>query len=250
MNDGMKAGAILAVAGAMLMATLAFAAPNAQQPALDKKAIEKIIHDYLLKHPEMLVEMSNALDAKNTAETQKNQQDALAKLSKGALLAPKVSYVSGPADAKVTLVEFFDYRCVHCKNSLPAMQKVVANNETRVVFIEHPILTPDSLVAARAAVAARRQKDKYVPFHFALMQTNGDLPLERILQIAKDAGLNIDKLKKDMDDPAVAESVNASGALAEKLHVDGTPTFIIGNKVVSGELTYDEMQKLINEAKS
>jgi protein-disulfide isomerase len=250
MNDGMKAGAMLAVAGAMLMATLAFAAPNAPEPALDKKAIEKIVHDYLLKHPEMLVEMSNALDAKNAAETQKNQQDALAKLSKGTLLDPKVSYVSGPADAKVTLVEFFDYRCVHCKNSLPAMQKVVANNQTRVVFIEHPILTPDSLVAARAAVAARRQKDKYVPFHFALMQTNGDLPIERILQIAKDAGLNIDKLKKDMDDPAVAESVNASGALAERLHVDGTPTFIIGNKVVSGELTYDEMQKLINEAKS
>lgn len=242
---------MLAAAGVILLATIAFAAPaDAPAPALNKAAVEKIVREYLLKHPEILVEMSRALEEKTVVEAQKKQNAALAKLPKGALLDPKVAYVTGPADAKVTVVEFFDYRCVHCKNSLPAMQKVLANNDVRVVFIEHPILTADSLVAARAAVAARRQKDKYIPFHFALMKTSGELPLERILQIAKETGLDAGKLRKDMEDPAVAESVIASNALAGKLYIDGTPTFIINNSIIGGELTYEEMQKLIKDAKS
>ena len=249
MKPLMKAGTLWATASVMLIAGAAFAA-DTNAPAPNKAAIEKIVHDYLVAHPEILIEMSTALDAKQQANSQKAQQDSLAKIGEASLLDPKVSYVTGPADSKATVVEFFDYRCVHCKNSLPAMQKVVAGGEARVVFIEHPILTADSLVAARAAVAARRQKDKYVPFHFALMQTNGDLPLDRILDIAKKNGLDADRLKKDMEDPSVVESVNASNALAEKLHVDGTPTFIIGDKIVGGEMTYDEMEKLIKQAKS
>ncbi len=249
MKNMIKAVTIWAAAGAVLIAGASFAA-DTSAPALNKAAIEKIVHDYLIAHPEILVEMSAALDAKQQADAQKAQQGALAKMGGAELLDPKVSYVTGPADAKATVVEFFDYRCVHCKNSLPAMHKVVADNKARVVFIEHPILTPDSLVAARVAVAARRQKDKYVPFHFALMEANGDLPLDRILDIARKNGLDTDQLKKDMDDPAVVASVNASNALANKLHVDGTPTFIIGGKFVPGEITTDEMEKLIKEAKS
>lgn len=241
-----KAGAILAAAGAMIIAANAFAADT---PVLDKRAVEKIVHDYLIKHPEILIEMSTALDAKNAAVSEKKQNEALAKLPKDALLDPKVAFVTGPANGK-TLVEFFDYRCVHCKNSLAAMQKAVADGNTRVVFIEHPILTADSLVSARAAVAARRQKDKYVPFHFALMKTSGDLPVERIMQIAKDSGLDTTQLKKDMEDKATAESVIASNALADRLFIEGTPTFIIGGKMVSGELTTEEMQKLLKDAKS
>ncbi len=262
MNTLTKTTTFVAVAAAMLIATAAFAA-NTNAPAtagvsaapakgtLNKAAIEKIVHDYLVSHPEILIEMSNALDAKTAANQSKAQQDTLAKMGAAALLDPKISYVAGPPNAKVTVVEFFDYRCIHCKNSLPAVQKVVLGGEpVRFVFIEHPILTADSLVAARAAVAARRQKDKYVAFHFALMATDGDLPEDRIMDIAKKSGLDANRLKKDMDDPAVLDSVKASNALADKLHVEGTPTFIIGDKFVGGELTYDQMEKLIKEAKS
>jgi protein-disulfide isomerase len=257
-----KAGIFVAAASTILIATIGFAtaaeAPTAMgahatpaKGAPGKAAIEKIVHDYLVSHPEILIEMSNALDAKTAASQAEAQQDALTKMGMAALLDPKISYVSGPADAKATVVEFFDYRCVHCKNSLPAVRKVLLGGEpVRFVFIEHPILTADSLVAARAAVAARRQKDKYVPFHLALMATQGDLPEERIMDIAKQSGLDTDKLKKDMADPAVLDSVKASNALADKLLVEGTPTFIIGGKFIGGELTYDEMEKLIKEAKS
>jgi protein-disulfide isomerase len=124
------------------------------------------------------------------------------------------------------------------KHLLDSGQKV------RIAFIERPILTPDSLVAAQAAVAARRQGDKYVPFHFALMATSGELPKDRILEIAKSVGLDTARLEKDMADPAVLDSVKQSNALADKLHFEGTPTFVVNDRIVVGELTDAELQSL------
>jgi protein-disulfide isomerase len=243
------AATLLAIAALTAASGTATGAPAEQKPP-DRAAVERIVREYLLRNPEILVEMSAALEAKAALSTQKKQREALAKLPKDALLDPKVAFVTGPASASKTVVEFFDYRCVHCKNSLPAMQKLVDDNQVRVVFIEHPILTTDSIVAARAAVAARRQEGKYVPFHFALMKTSGDLPLERILQVAKETGLDVTKLRRDMDGPAVTQSVAASNAIAKKLYIDGTPTFIIGGEIIGGELTVEEMQKLVRDAKS
>jgi protein-disulfide isomerase len=99
-------------------------------------------------------------------------------------------------------------------------------------------------MAALAAVAARRQPGKYVPFHLALMETTGELPKERILDIAKRVGIDIAKLEQDMADPAVTASVNQSNALADQLHFNGTPTFVINNRIIVGELTSDELQAL------
>ncbi len=237
-------------AGAAFTAALGFAAagqaPAATAPAPDKPAVEKIVHDYLLAHPEVLAEMQNALDAKQEAADQKARNEGLAKVGRAALVDPKVAFVTGPADAKVTVAEFFDYRCVHCKASLEAMKKAIETGaKVRFAFIEYPILTADSRVAALAAVAARRQPGKYVPFHLALMATNGDLPKERILGIAKTAGIDVAKLEKDMDDPAVSASIDAAHALAQKLHVDGTPTFVINDQFWVGELTDAKLQSLI-----
>jgi protein-disulfide isomerase len=104
-------------------------------------------------------------------------------------------------------------------------------------------------VAAQAAVASRRQPGKYVPFHFALMKTAGELPKERILDIAKSVGLDTAKLEKDMADPAIIAEVNQSNALADSLHFNGTPTFVINDHIVVGEVTSDELQQLIKAPK-
>ena len=128
---------------------------------------------------------------------------------------------------------------------MAAVKHLLDNGQkVRIAFIERPILTPDSLVAAQAAVAARRQGDKYLPFHFALMATSGELPKDRILDIAKSVGLDIVRLEKDMADPAVLDSVKKSNALADKLHFDGTPTFVVNDRIVVGELTDAELQSL------
>ena len=216
----------------------------------NKAQIEQVVHDYLVAHPEILVEVSQRLDTQQAAVEDKARTDALFNVGTKALLDPKVAYVTGPSDAKVTVAEFFDYRCPHCKASMAAMRHLIdGSSKVRVAFIERPILTPDSLVAAQAAVAARRQGDKYVPFHFALMATTGELPKDRILEIAKSVGLDTAKLEKDMADPAVVESVKASNELANKLHFNGTPTFVINDKIIVGELTDQQLQELAGQIK-
>jgi protein-disulfide isomerase len=216
----------------------------------NKAQIEQVVHDYLISHPEIMVEVSQKLDVQQAAATDKARQDALFALGPKALTDPNVAYVAGPATAKITVAEFFDYRCPHCKASMAAMKHLLDGNpNVRIAFIERPILTPDSLWAAQAAVAARRQGDKYVPFHFALMATTGELPKDRILDIARTVGLDVAKLEKDMADPAVLESIKQSNGLADKLHFDGTPTFVINNKIVVGELSDTELQQLTDTPK-
>src|SRR5262245_1621018 len=199
----------------------------------NRAQIEQVVQEYLLGHPEIIVQMSNRLEAQQNAAEEKARDDALFEVGGApALLDPKVAYVVGPADAKVIVAEFFDYRCPHCKASLGAVKSLIDSGmKVRVAFIERPILTPDSHVAALAAVAARRQEGKYVPFHLALMETTGELAKERILDIAKSVGLDTARLERDMADPAVAESVDQSNALANRLRFNGTPTFVINNRV-------------------
>src|SRR5947209_13001564 len=170
----------------------------------DRAKVEQVVHDYLLAHPEILSEMSTRLEMEQQANAESARNNALSSVGPSALFDPKIAYVAGPANAKVTIAEFFDYRCPHCKASLTAMEHLLsAGKNVRVAFVERPILTPDSLWAAQAAVAARRQGEKYVPFHFALMKTTGELTKDRILEVAKTVGLDSARLEKDMADPAV-----------------------------------------------
>jgi protein-disulfide isomerase len=250
-----KSGLKMAAGGVVLFSLGAFVTAMATGqvsvggPA-NKAQIEQVVHDYLIAHPEIMVEVSQRLDMQQAAVTDKARKDALFALGPKALTDPNVAYVAGPANAKVTVAEFFDYRCPHCKASMAAMKHLLDGNaNVRIAFIERPILTPDSLWAAQAAVASRRQGDKYVPFHFALMATTGELPKDRILDIAKTVGLDVAKLEKDMADPAVLESIKQSNGLADKLHFDGTPTFVINDKIVVGELSDAELQQLANATK-
>ena len=247
-NSKILAGAAGLVLVALGMAIGAFLLPGGRP---DKAATEQIVHDYLLAHPQILVELSNRLDAVQEAADDNARNEALAKIGRAALTDPKLAFVIGPADAKVTVAEFFDYRCPHCKASLQAVKDVIEKDHVRFAFIEHPILTPDSLLAAKAAVASRRQGDQYyMPFHYALMATEGALPRERILDIAKSVGLDPVKLGRDMDDPAIAETVSQSNALAHSLHVDGTPTFVVNDKFVVGEVTDADLTSIVKAAQS
>jgi protein-disulfide isomerase len=213
----------------------------------NRAQIEQVVQEYLLTHPEIIIQMTNRLDSQQAASEQKARDDAL--FNAGGiptLVDPKVAYVVGPADAKVTVVEFFDYKCPHCKASLGAMKSLLDSGlKVRVAFIERPILTPESHVAALAAVAARRQEGKYVPFHIALMETPGELSKERILDIARNVGLDAARLERDMAEPAVAESINQSTELANRLHLNGTPTFIVNDRIIVGALQSEELQTMV-----
>lgn len=165
--------------------------------------------------------------------------------------------VAGNPKGNVTVVEFFDYQCSHCVNMAPVMEAIIkANPNVRVVFKEYPIRGPQSNLASRAALAANKQS-KYYTLNHALMTTNQALNENNILEIAKEAGLNTAKLKKDMNSDAVKKQIEANYALASELNITGTPAFFIGKtsakktydvNFVLGEMSQTELQDAINKA--
>jgi protein-disulfide isomerase len=141
----------------------------------------------------------------------------------------------GPARASVTIVEFFDYACPYCKAAEPRLAALLAADpDLRLVPIEFPILTPQSLVASRAALAAMRQ-GKYAPFHQRLMQREGQLSEDGIFETAQAVGLDMARLKRDMADPAIADRLIANFNLARGIRAFQTPTFIVNGKVLGSD---------------
>ncbi|MBI3675528.1 MAG: thioredoxin domain-containing protein [Proteobacteria bacterium] len=204
------------------------------------------VSDYLMSNPEILAAMSAKLQMRQEAEDTSRRQAAVEKLGLKAFFNPKVAFVTGPEHAKVTLVEFFDYNCVHCRNSLAAMKKFyAAHKDARYAFIDFPIFGDDSILAARAAIAARQQPDKYVDFHFALLGTSGPANADSIFAAARAVGLDMKKLQADMNDPTLPAKIDAAHALAQAAAVDGTPTFVINGKVHPGEVNDALLAKLV-----
>jgi protein-disulfide isomerase len=203
------------------------------------------IHAYLVSHPEVLAEMSNKLQAQQEDQQDNARQAAVNKLGLKAFFDPKVAFVTGPPNAKTTVVEFFDYNCPYCRASIPALKKFfVAHKDARFSFIEFPIKGPGSIVAARAAVAARKQPDKYVAFHFALMNQDGPVDEKAVYDVARQNGLNLDKLKADMKSPDINYSLASVRTLANASNIDGTPAFIINGRVREGAMTDEVLAEM------
>jgi protein-disulfide isomerase len=243
---------IITLAGAVGGAALAVAimlalAQSGKMPINDRQ-----MQTYLMEHPELAPAMMGQAQVLNDRKQQMAQNAAMKKLGQTAFFDPTVAFVTGPADAKTSLVEFYDYDCPYCRASLPAVKKFYEahKNDTRFSFIEFPIkqLHGESAVqAARASLAARRQPDHYMDFHFALLGQEGAITDQIIFAEATKAGMDLNKLKADMTDPAIEKSLQSSIALAHKAGVDGTPTFVLNGKFHPGAM--DE-ETLTNEMKS
>lgn len=150
----------------------------------------------------------------------------------GLLHDPQTQALGDPR-GDVTIVEFFDYACPFCKAAEPRVEAMLKQDKgVRLVVKEFPVLGPDSVVASRAALAAARQ-GRYAAFHQALLLHPGNLDQAAIFEVARDVGLNLARLKRDMADPAIAAEIAANLKLAHDIHVPGTPTFIVNNRIVT-----------------
>lgn len=241
----LKIAALGALGGAVLSVMVVFASAALGAFPLNGEQVKS----YLMAHPSIVLDMMTKVQVQQAADADRAQNDIVAKLGEKALFDPKVAYVTGPADAKNTLVEFFDYNCVHCRNSLAAMKKYYAEHrrDTRFAFVDFPIFGNMSDASARAAIAARKQGDKYVMFSFALMDTKGAITsTDQILAAAKAAGLDIPKLIADMKDPQTDKTMAAAHLLAKRLKIDGTPSFVGNGRFHAGELTYEELRDFMN----
>jgi protein-disulfide isomerase len=213
-----------------------------------QKDIEKIVHDYLLQHPEVLIQSLSEYQERQTRDQQSQAGKALAEQKKKIFEDP-TSVVVGNPRGDVTLVEFFDYQCGYCKRSFPELLKLMADDKNvRVILKEYPILGPESIVASKVALASVAQ-GKYFEFHKALMNHKGGLDDESIFAIASDVGLDVKRLKADMNSPRFSKIIADNHALGDALALTGTPAFIIGNTLVGGAISEAEMLDVVKKTR-
>ncbi len=213
-----------------------------------RKAIEAIIHDYLMQNPDVLIEALREAEAKANTETDAKAAQVLRDRHHEVFDDPATP-VGGDPRGDVTIVEFFDYRCPYCKQVHPAIQKLLdQDRKLRFVYKEFPVLGEQSDIAAHAALAARLQ-GKYEPLHNAMMAAKGQITEEVVYRLAGSVGLDVDRLKRDMTDPEIERALSANRALAKALELRGTPGFVIGDHIVPGAIDLDALKTMVADAR-
>ena len=238
---------VLAGSALALVATSALAADKTFTDE-QTQAIEKTIHNYLVTHPEVLIEAMQALDKKEAAASKAKARKVIENNAEVIFHDP-TTYVAGNPDGDVSIVEFFDYQCGFCRaNFEPLRQTVKKDGNVRFVLKEWPVLGPASLTAAKAAMAARKQ-GKYLELHNALYELKGGLTEERIFDTAAKVGLDLTKLRKDMKDPDIEKALKRNDKLAQVLGFEGTPSFVIGKDAYKGLLHPNEIEEYVARAR-
>ena len=231
-----------------LLGLLPLTTPALQAAELQRADVEQIVREYMLSHPELLIEMSNALRAQQEAEQGKADK-ALIQQYQQVLFKQASDPVGGNLKGTQTIVEFVDYNCGYCKRATPALRELLASDKSvRIVYKEFPILSETSYIAAKAALAVHSlHPEQYEAFHDALMATQGHLQDENaIAAVAKQLKMNWPAIQKKMQDPAIDKQLQANRQLAQQLGLTGTPAFVIGGTILRGApRTADDLRSLL-----
>ena len=239
-----------AVLVALFAGVLLIVAPahGAEDLTLEQRQqLEQLVRDLLIANPEIVIEAIEAYQRRQQAAKEAEMRAALA--NREEINRDPGSPVAGNPEGDVTLVEFFDYQCGYCKSVVDRVADTVARDQNiRWVFKEFPILGPVSVYASRAALAAHRQ-GKYREFHLALMRSRGRLVEANVMRIAADTGLDVERLKQDMQAPEIIDAIRQNKRLAEAIGVNGTPAFVIGDVLIPGAIDEAKLQQLIADAR-
>ncbi len=217
----------------------------AQPPSVSADQINPLIESYLMSDPKILQRMSVALETTLRREEQAQSRSAIASMQNAIYNAPG-QVVLGNPEGDVTLVEFFDYNCGYCRNALPDLAALLAEDPNlRVVLKEFPILSNESIDAARVGVLVGQSDADYWAFHEALFTARGQVNKDVALDAAVSLGLSRVALEMDMGTEAVARTIQTSYEIAKALNITGTPTYIIGNEIIPGAIGVDELRARI-----
>jgi protein-disulfide isomerase len=242
--------ALVVAFGLLLSALPAQAQDSSTLSPKQAEAVKKIVRDYLMEHPEVLGEALESLREKMRAQAEADAQKMM-EARKDEILKSPDDAVGGNPKGDVTLVEFFDYNCGFCKQTFDGMWDAVkADGKVRVVFKELPILGPDSVIASRVALVAKAQSAaKYDEIHRAFMKFRGRLDEKTIFRLAGEAGLNVEQLKKDIGGADIDRQLKKTAELARSLEIGGTPTFIVGDRIISSALDQQTLKQLFDTAR-
>lgn len=219
--------------------------------ALDRTAIENIIRDYLVKNPELLIDMQQALEAKQREEQRVAALETIDSARDEIFNAPYDGYVGNP-NGSTTIVEFYDYNCGFCKRAQADMMALTeADPDLRFVLKEFPILGPDSSKAHVVSMAFRTlMPEKYADFHNQLLGSPGRATEESAMKIALALGADEAKLRQEMTNPAINAAFEKTFELANRLAITGTPSYVVGNEVIFGALGKELLAEKIAEARA
>jgi protein-disulfide isomerase len=233
-----------------LIACLLSAVPTlaAEFNPAQKNELNAIIHDYLLKNPEVVREALQELERRQTEAEDNARKSAIA------AKAPTIFHqagdlVGGNPNGKITMVEFFDYNCGYCRKAFPdVMRMLEEDKDLRLVMKEFPILGPGSTYAARAALASRKQ-GKYWEYHLALMRYEGHIDEASADAVAQSVGLDVARLKADMASDDITSVIKRNMSLADALNIQGTPAFVVDERIIPGAIGYDGLAAAVKEVR-
>jgi len=240
-----------------LAVMLAIVVPQASRAADElspgqRDEVQRLIRDYLLEHPELIQDALQELEKRQTAADAEKHKAAVKQYSEALFSSPRQVVLGNPS-GNVTFVEFFDYNCGYCKRAMDDMLTLLKNDpKLRVVLKEFPVLGPGSVEAAQVAIAVRMQDKtgkKYLEFHQKLLGGRGQADKARALAVAKEIGLDMGRLDKDMTSPEIKETLQESFKLAEALGLNGTPSYVIGQDVVIGAVGLDALKQKVNTSR-
>jgi protein-disulfide isomerase len=210
--------------------------------------IHKIIREYLIANPDLLEEVSAELNKRQAVAEAAKQATGVKKHSDALFNSPRGVTV-GNREGDVTFVEFFDYNCGFCKKAMTDMLDLMKSDpKVRVVLKEFPVLGPASVEAAQVAVAVRMQDasgKKYLDFHQKLLNSRGQIDRAKAIATAKESGLDMARLEKDMASPEVKATLEENFRIAEDIGLNGTPSYVIGEQVVVGAVGLPSLKEKI-----
>ncbi|WP_298252292.1 DsbA family protein [Bradyrhizobium sp.] len=212
-----------------------------------RDAIESIIKNYLITHPEVLEDAMAELNKRQAAAEAEKHEASVTENSQTIFNSPR-NVTLGNKNGDVTFVEFFDYNCGYCKRAMSDMLNLLKTDpKLKVVLKEFPVLSEGSVEAAKVAVAVRMQDSgaKYLDFHQRLLGGRGPADKARALAAAKDAGLDMARIEKDMASPEARATIEENFKLAESMGMNGTPSYVIGKQVIVGAIGLDGLKEKI-----
>jgi protein-disulfide isomerase len=207
----------------------------------DKAAIEKIVRDYILEHPEIIPQAMERLQNREVTQLLENNRKEIE--------TPFASAVAGNPDGDVSLVVFFDYACPYCRQGHKDVARLAAEDKgLKIVYRDFPVLSPASDEAAMAALSAAQQ-GKYTRFHDTMFETPGKVSHERTVAMVRSAGLDEMRTAKDLQSPALKAEIKKNLELGRALGLTGTPSYVVGNEILSGAVGYDRLKAAVAKAR-
>ncbi len=243
------------IAAATAAATLAAAPAQADgltdMTEAEREAFRTEVRAYLLENPEVIFEAIQILEQRRM-EAAAMADVELVRANQEALFNDGYSFVGGNPEGDVTIVEFLDYRCGYCKRAHPHVQELLKRDtNVRYVIKEFPILGPESISAARVAMAALElDPAKYAALHDELMTYKGNMTEQVALRMAGTLGYDIGAIKEAAADPSIEEKIALNYQLAETLGINGTPSFIVGTEIIRGYLPVEDLLGAVQDARS